>query len=92
MFPTGHGSHATPSEIAVTFAAYPEHIKSAVMEPQIAPNGPIRDALDYRARFADGRIGSDSSLATVAFGEELIALSVAGLIEDVKKFEAELKV
>ena len=62
LYPQGHGSHATPSEIAVTFAAYPDHVKSAAMEPQIAPNGPIRDALDYRARFPDGRIGSDSSL------------------------------
>src|SRR5262249_40499509 len=63
LYPNGHGSHATPSELAVTFAAYPEHIKAAPMEPQIAPTGPIRDALDYRARFPDGRIGSDSSLA-----------------------------
>src|SRR3546814_4374317 len=57
LFPTGNGMHATPSEIAVTQAAYPDHIKSASYEPKIAPVGPIRDALDYRARFPDGRIG-----------------------------------
>ena len=89
LYPQGHGSHATPSEIAVTYAAYPDYVKSAPMEPQIAPNGPIRDALDYRHRFPDGRIGSDSSLATVADGEQIIAAAVKGLLDDVAKFEAE---
>ncbi len=89
LYPDGHGSHATPSEIAVTFAAYPDHIKSAALEPRIAPTGPIRDALDYRSRFPDGRIGSDSSLATVAQGEEIIAAAVKGLIDDIAKFDEE---
>ncbi|HEX7799949.1 MAG TPA: creatininase family protein, partial [Asticcacaulis sp.] len=73
----------------VTYAAYPDYVKSAPMEPQIAPNGPIRDALDYRHRFPDGRIGSDSSLATVADGEQIIAAAVKGLLDDVARFEAE---
>ena len=89
LYPNGHGSHATPSELAVTFAAYPDHIKSAAMEPQIAPTGPIRDALDYRARFPDGRIGSDSSLATPDQGREIIATAVKGLIDDIAKFDEE---
>src|SRR6185437_13024562 len=59
QFPTGHGSHATPSEIAVTQWAYPDAIKSANYAPQIAPSGPIREALDFRARYPDGRMGSD---------------------------------
>lgn len=89
LYPQGHGSHATPSEIAVTYAAYPDHVKSAVMEPQIAPTGPIRDALDYRGRFPDGRIGSDSSLATIEQGQQIIATAVTGLAEDVRKFDAD---
>jgi creatinine amidohydrolase/Fe(II)-dependent formamide hydrolase-like protein len=89
LYPTGHGSHATPSEIAVTFAAYPDHVKSAAMEPKIAPDGPIRDALDYRARFPDGRIGSDSSLATIEDGRTLIEAAAKGLVDDVAKFTAE---
>lgn len=88
LYPTGHGSHATPSEIAITFAAYPDHVKSAIMEPKIAPDGPIMDAADYRRRFPDGRIGSDSSLATVKDGQTLIDAAVEALIKDVGEFSA----
>jgi creatinine amidohydrolase/Fe(II)-dependent formamide hydrolase-like protein len=89
MFPTGHGSHATPSEIAITQAAYPDAIKSANYAPQIAPTGPIRDAADYRARFADGRIGSDPGLASPEKGQELIEKAAASLVTDLADFEAE---
>jgi creatinine amidohydrolase len=89
LFPVGHGSHATPSEIAITQSAYPDMIKSAVMSPRVAPNGPIRDALDYRARFPDGRIGSDPTLASPAKGAELIAAAAAALLQDVAEFSRE---
>lgn len=89
MFPNGHGSHATPSEIAITQAAYPDAIKSANYAPQIAPTGPIRDAADYRARFADGRIGSDPGLASPEKGRELIEKAAASLVTDLAEFEAE---
>src|SRR6476661_7582216 len=75
LFPTGHGAHATPSEIAVTQAAYPDRIKLADYSPKIAPNGPIRDALDYRARFPDGRIGSDPAQASPEKGQRIIDLA-----------------
>ena len=89
QFPVGHGSHATPSEIAVTQWAYPDHIKAANYAPQIAPTGPIREAADFRARFADGRMGSDPGLATPEKGGELVALAAAGLVEAVAAFAAE---
>ena len=89
QFPVGHGSHATPSEIAVTQWAYPDHIKTANYAPQIAPTGPIREAVDFRARYPDGRMGSDPSLATPEKGGELVAAAAAGLIEDVTAFSAE---
>jgi creatinine amidohydrolase len=89
QFPTGHGSHATPSEIAVTQWAYPDHIKTANYAPQIAPTGPIREALDFRARYADGRMGSDPLQATPEKGGELVAEAARGLIDDVAAFSAE---
>lgn len=89
LYPHGHGSHATPSEIAVTQFAYPESIKAANYAPQIAPTGPIREALDFRARFADGRMGSDPGLATPEAGGEIVRLAATGLIADVRDFSDE---
>ena len=86
LFPIGHGSHATPSEIAITQSAYPDTVKSATVTPTIAPTGPIRDALDYRARFPDGRIGSDPSKATPAAGARLIDAAATALVADVAEF------
>jgi creatinine amidohydrolase/Fe(II)-dependent formamide hydrolase-like protein len=90
IFPTGHGMHATPSEIAVTQAAYPDRIKTAEYSPRIAPVGPIRDALDYRARFPDGRIGSDPAQASPEKGRRIIEAAVPALIRDVADFAGEV--
>jgi creatinine amidohydrolase len=90
IFPTGHGMHATPSEIAVTQAAYPDNIKTAAYEPKIAAVGPIRDALDYRARFPDGRIGSDPAQASPEKGQRIIDAAVPALIRDVAAFADEV--
>jgi creatinine amidohydrolase/Fe(II)-dependent formamide hydrolase-like protein len=89
QFPTGHGSHATPSEIAVTQWAYPDSIKAANYAPQVAPTGPIREAADFRARYADGRMGSDPGQATPEKGGELVAAAAAALIDEVAAFGAE---
>lgn len=90
QFPTGHGSHATPSEIAVTQWAYPDAIKTASYAPAIAPTGPIREAADFRARFPDGRMGSDPAQATPEKGGELVELAAKGLLADVAAFSAEV--
>lgn len=89
LFPSGHGSHATPSEIAITQSAYPDSIKSAVCTPRIAPTGPIRDALDYRARFTDGRIGSDPLQASPNKGAQLITSATAALLQEFAEFSQE---
>ena len=90
QFPTGHGSHATPSEIAVTQWAYPDAIKTASYAPQIAPTGPIREAADFRARYPDGRMGSDPAQATPEKGGELVTLAAEGLVKEVAAFSAEV--
>ncbi len=89
QFPTGHGSHATPSEIAITQWAYPDSIKAANYAPQVAPTGPIREARDFRSRYADGRMGSDPGQATPEKGGELVAQAVKSLLEDVGQFDRE---
>ncbi|MEQ1890541.1 MAG: creatininase family protein [Alphaproteobacteria bacterium] len=86
LYPEGHGSHATPSEVAITQYAYPASIKSAPLEPRIAPTGRFTNAIDYRAQFPDGRIGSDPALANPADGEKLTAAAVSGLIVDYQRF------
>jgi len=89
LFPEGHGSHATPSEIAITQYAYPDAIKAANYAPRIAPTGPIREAADFRARYPDGRMGSDPGQASPEKGAEIVALAAKGLVEEVRAFAAE---
>jgi creatinine amidohydrolase len=89
LFPAGHGGHATPSEIAVTQYAFPQAIKRADYAPRIAGSGPIRDAADFRARHADGRMGSDPGLATPEAGGEIVRFSAEALVAEVRAFERE---
>jgi creatinine amidohydrolase len=90
LFPEGHGSHATPSEIAVTQFAYPDAIKAANYAPRIAPSGPIREAADFRARYPDGRMGSDPAQATPEKGREIVELAAKGLLEELAAFGQEI--
>ncbi|RMD62740.1 MAG: creatininase family protein [Alphaproteobacteria bacterium] len=89
LFGAAEGSHATPSEVSLTQFAFPETIKRAAMTPDIAPKGPIYDALDYRRRFADGRIGSNPALASPEAGKRLYEAAVAEVAEDYRQFLAE---
>jgi len=86
LFAGSEGSHATPSEISLTYFAYPDAVKSAPQSPRIAPNGPILDADDYRRRFPDGRIGADSSLASIDAGEKLYEAAVGDIANDYQDF------
>ena len=86
LYGTAHGAHATPSEVAVTQFAYPDHIKSATLSPEIAPNGGFTDAKDYRGRFPDGRIGSNPGLATPEDGEVLAKLAAKEVAADFGRF------
>ena len=86
LYGSAHGAHATPSEVAVTQFAYPDHIKSATLSPEIAPNGGFTDAKDYRGRFPDGRIGSNPGLATPEDGEVLAKLAAKEVVADFERF------
>jgi creatinine amidohydrolase len=82
LYGEAEGSHATPSEVAVTQFAYPDSIKSATLDPLIAPQGDFGDAADYRRKFPDGRIGSNPGLATPEAGQRLYEAAVAAIAKD----------
>jgi len=87
-FGNAEGGHATPSEVSLTFFAYPDHVKHADMHPDVAPYGPIYDAADYRRRFPDGRIGSNPALASVEAGAELYEAAVGAVAAEYQRFVA----
>ena len=82
LYGDAEGSHATPSEVAVTQFAYPNAMKSATLDPPVAPRGDFADAADYRRKFPDGRIGSNPSLATPDAGRRLYEAAVAAISRD----------
>jgi len=86
MHPVGEGMHATPSEVAVTYAAYPEQVRDMVLEPKLAPINNFTDAYNYRENFPDGRIGSDPTQATIENGEILITITADSLASDFQRF------
>jgi creatinine amidohydrolase len=86
IFPVADGSHATASEISVTYYAYPGAVKDAKLEPKVAPVGGFADAADYRARFPDGRIGSDPSGATAEKGAKIVAAAREALVREAQAF------
>ncbi len=86
LFGDSEGRHATPSEVSLSYYAYPDAVKQAQMTPKIAPVGEIRDAADYRRQFPDGRIGSDPSLASVEAGERLYRASMEDVEADYLAF------
>jgi creatinine amidohydrolase len=88
LYGDAEGSHATPSEVAITQFAYPAAIKSAPLDPPIAPRGGFTDAADYRRNFPDGRIGANSALATPEAGRRLYEAAVAAITEDYREWVA----
>ena len=84
LFGDQEGSHATPSEVSLTWHAYPEQERHLKLDPQVAPKGEFADAADYRRQFPDGRIGSNPDLASPAAGARLLAAATADLAEDLR--------
>ncbi|MCF8500306.1 MAG: creatininase family protein [Rhodospirillum sp.] len=74
-FGDAEGGHATPSEVAVTWHAYPDQIRDVPLDPPVAPEGRFTDWRSLRANFPDGRMGSNPALATRELGTEFVALA-----------------
>ncbi|MFM7363939.1 MAG: creatininase family protein [Cuspidothrix sp.] len=80
------GSHATPSEVAVTQYVYPESIKKAYLNPEVAGGHKIYSAVDFRLRYSDGRMGSNPDLATPEHGKQFYDLAVEELSKGYLEF------
>jgi len=88
LYGEAEGSHATPSEVAITQFAYPDAVKRVALDPPVAPRGDFGDAADYRRKFPDGRIGSNSALATPEAGRRLYEAAVAAIAKDYRDWLA----
>jgi len=87
LYPGVNGSHATASEVSLSQYYQPKSIKYAQMSPKVAPaSGQFFDAADYRARYPDGRIGSDPSQSSPEHGERLYKAAVEDMVEAYKAF------
>ncbi len=70
------GSHATPSEVALTQYVYPDSIKQGFLTSEVARGYPIYGSEDFRQHYPDGRMGSNPALATPEHGQQFYELAV----------------
>ena len=80
------GAHATPSELAVTWALHPGRMNRTVLDPRVAPTRRFQGPDDYRRSHPDGRMGSDPSLATAEDGARLLDLAIADVADAFRRF------
>ena len=86
LFGNSIGSHATPSEVAVTWALHPDCADPRPLVPRCAPRAAVHGADDFRANFPDGRIGSDPSLASPENGVQILNVAVDEISELAERF------
>ena len=78
------GSHATPTEVSLTFHAFPARENRDRLKPEVAPRGVFRDAVDYRHSFPDGRIGSNPALASAEDGAKILRCAVDDTVDHLR--------
>ena len=88
LYGSEEGSHATPSEVALTQFVYPEAIKQAELMPDPPRGHRIYGAVDFRRKYPDGRMGSNPALATPEHGERFYKLAVEEISESYRQFIA----
>lgn len=86
LYGNQEGSHATPSEVAVTQYVYPEAIKQAPLSPEVGSGHKIYGAADFRLHYPDGRMGSNPALATPEHGKQFYDLAVKELSNNYLEF------
>ncbi len=88
LYGNQEGSHATPSEVALTQYVYPDAIKHAQLSPDVSKDHHIYGAADFRRRYPDGRMGSNPALAKPEHGKQLYELAVKELSTSYLEFLA----
>ncbi len=92
LFGNREGQHATPSEVSMTMALYPNEVKTVDGPLDIEscrPRG-IPGSVEFRKLYPDGRMGSDPSLATVAHGQRFLQLAIDGLAPKAAEIAAQV--
>jgi creatinine amidohydrolase len=83
MFGAREGHHATPGELSIVRRFYP---RSVIDLPpmdrfEAVPQMVAWSADDFRARYPDGRVGSDPSLSSGQAGDSIFVAASRGLVE-----------
>ncbi len=94
LYGAAEGYHVTPSEVAITMAAHPAHIRQFERAPPpvvardilLHAGDNYYDAADFKARYPDGRVISHAALATPEQGEQLLAAAVDDFAADLAAF------
>ena len=89
LFGDRDGDHATASEVSIAAAAYPDQVKTAELESEVAPSGRLFGPADFRMRYPDGRMGSHPELASVEAGNRIIDAVAADLAKQYREFVTE---
>jgi creatinine amidohydrolase len=88
LYGDAEGYHATPSEVALTQHLLPETIRHAELEPLGPCDGAVHGPADFRRRYPDGRMGSDSGLATPEHGARFLEVAVEDLRQTLLRFSS----
>ena len=88
LYGNAEGSHATPSEVSMTWHRLSQAARPMTLDPPIAPTGDFADADDYRRTFPDGRIGSNPGLSSAEAGGRFLAAAVEHLAADYRSWVA----
>jgi creatinine amidohydrolase len=89
LFADKEGDHATPSEVSIAAAAYPDHLKEAVLDAEVPPTTRLFGPADFRRRYPEGRMGSHPQLASVEAGKRIIEAVAADLADEYHEFVSE---
>jgi creatinine amidohydrolase len=86
LYGNEEGSHATPSEVALTQFVYPEAIKNVPLSSPVASGHSIYGANAFRQHYPDGRMGSNPALATPEQGKQFYEVAVKEMGESYQAF------